>query len=73
MTIITKILLIVLSVLTMYAPVYMKVKADFTNWEWGLTRVRMYQAIIGMIFSNDEIIVRPTRLSHWRYKDGTKI
>lgn len=73
MTIITKILLVVLFVLTMCAPVYMKVKGDFTNWEWGLTRVRMYVAIIGMIYQGDKFVLRPTLLRHWRYRDGTKI
>ena len=70
---ITKILLVLFFVLLAFAPTYVKFKSEETRWEWRLSRVFLYRAVISIVattFSGTDIVVRPTLLRHWAMNES---
>ena len=64
-------LMVVFFILLAFAPTYIKVSADFTNYEMSLARVPLYRAVLMVYWSvtgRADAYIRFTRLSSWSYK-----
>ena len=63
-------LIILFFALLAFAPAYIKVSADFTNYEMGLARVPLDRAILMIYWSitgHTDAYIRFTRLSSWSF------
>lgn len=61
-------LIILFFVLLAFAPTYIKVSADFTDYELSLARVPLYRAVLMVYWSvtgHTDAYIRFTRLSSW--------
>ena len=66
MVIIRIILIILFFVVLANKPTYMGVRADFTNWQWGLSRMPLWQAIISYYLHDDNIEIEFAKVKYMK-------